>query len=685
MCKLKIELLIITLLTIFLPKVKAQENPNTLENIQSTDSSILLREATVQAYQVNGKLHTIPGNLSTLNELDLNLSDGTNLASILNTLPGVSMQSGTYTTNRIVIRGMGSRTPYNTNRIRSYLNDIPITSSDGVSTPEEIDLQSLGRIEVIKGPSSALFGSGLGGSINLYTPSKFLSDGNLSLQYGSFNTVKFNLSGTVNNGNANLWNSLSHLQSDGYRENNHYKRSTLLSTAEWKKTRWAINYTLLLIDLNAGIPSSLGKTQYENNPGAAAANWKAIEGYKKSRKGLAGITLKNKLSERFTNSFTLFGKLNDSYEKRPFNNLDDRSLGAGFRNKISLHNPKTDWVLGTEWIAEQYGWNLDIKDSVINKNKENRRQLNVFAVANYKPVPKLTISIAGAVNFINYRLMDLYSINGDQSGKREFPLIFSPRIGTNYAPNNLFAIYASAGHGFSMPSPEETLLPVGDVNPDIEPEQGMQYEIGTRANLFAKKLQLDVSLYWIELNNLLVTKRISEDVFTGINAGKTRHQGFEIQLQNNLFEQNSFPGKLTSNLNYSTSLNKFIDFIDAGNTYDGNHLPGIPNQTLNVQFIWKPFKILEVYTSTQYTGCQYLDDKNTLKNPAYFLTNIKVSTHFKIKKTSVFNLFAGINNLSNTKYASMVIINAIAFGNAEPRYYYPGLPRHGFVGLEFCF
>ena len=52
----------------------------------------------------------------------------TNLAATLNTIPGITMQTGTYLTSRIVIRGMGSRTPYNTNRIRSYLNEIPLTS-----------------------------------------------------------------------------------------------------------------------------------------------------------------------------------------------------------------------------------------------------------------------------------------------------------------------------------------------------------------------------------------------------------------------------------------------------------------------------------------------------------------------------------------------------------------------------
>ena len=159
------------------------------------DSTVLLDAITVEAYQVSGRLLRIPGSLSVLSGVSLGLSDGTNLAAALNTLPGVSMQSGTYTTNRIVIRGMGSRTPYNTNRIRSYLNDIPLTSSDGVSTPEEIDLQSIGRMELVKGPSSALYGSGLGGSINLYTLSNSMNRINAGFQYGAFNTGKLGISG----------------------------------------------------------------------------------------------------------------------------------------------------------------------------------------------------------------------------------------------------------------------------------------------------------------------------------------------------------------------------------------------------------------------------------------------------------------------------------------------------------
>jgi iron complex outermembrane receptor protein len=163
--------------------IYAQSADQKLPNNQKPDSTIILEPVTIEGYQLSTRLQTFPGNLSVLGADDLQLSDGTNMATTLNTIPGVSMQSGTYATNRIVIRGMGSRTPYNTNRIRSYLNNIPITASDGISAPEEIDQQSLGRIEVLRGPSSALYGSGLGGSINLFTPEKLQNEGIFSLKY----------------------------------------------------------------------------------------------------------------------------------------------------------------------------------------------------------------------------------------------------------------------------------------------------------------------------------------------------------------------------------------------------------------------------------------------------------------------------------------------------------------------
>ncbi len=109
----------------------SQKVEKTLATVPHADSVILLDAVNVVAYRMSGRLHTLPGSLSVLYGDGLKISDGTSLATAINTIPGVTMQTGTFATNRIVIRGMGSSTPYNTNRIRAYLNDIPLTTADG--------------------------------------------------------------------------------------------------------------------------------------------------------------------------------------------------------------------------------------------------------------------------------------------------------------------------------------------------------------------------------------------------------------------------------------------------------------------------------------------------------------------------------------------------------------------------
>ena len=652
---------------------------------QETDSTIRLNEVIVNAYQLNTRHHQLPGSISLLTAEEMERGDGNSFAHALHAMPGIYMHSGTYATSRIVIRGVGSRTPYNTNRIKAYLNDIPITSSDGISTPEDIDLTGIARMEVIKGPASALYGSGLGGNINLYTPQGGGESGNALLQYGSFNTMKAAAGGNMQRNNLQIGGQVSHLRSDGHREHNRLRRTTLLSSGSWRQPSWSLSYTLLLIDMNAQIPSSIGKTLYETSPESAAANWKAVEGYKEYRRAIAGITLTNRLTDNWSNRLTLFGNRTDSYERRPFNNLEDGTRGGGIRNRLSYHTERFDALLGVEWISDSYRWQLDLEGEQINRNRERRSHLNLFAMSYWRPAPAWNISLGGAVNSIRYRLTDLFPENGDQSGRRHFPAIFSPRLGINYAPSPRLALFASAGHGFSMPSPEETLLPEGEINRDIQPEQGMQYETGIRLNLFEGVTRLETTLYRIDLRNLLVTKRITEDIFTGINAGRTRHSGLELMLQQQLFRQRSFPGSLQLNASYTLSENRFVDFEEEGINYNDKQLPGIPSAMAQATLLWQPSRSWMFELQLQQVGKQYIDDANSVVNDAYLLTGIKATRHLHLRTAGRAALYAGINNLSNSRYAPMLTVNAVAFGNNEPRYYYPGMPRHFYTGIRWSF
>ena len=112
----------------------------------------------------------------------------------------------------------------------------------------------------------------------------------------------------------------------------------------------------------------------------------------------------------------------------------------------------------------------------------------------------------------------------------------SPKFGIVYKNSLNTMFYSSISHGFSPPTLEETLLPDGLINPNIKPESGWNYEIGSRGELFKNTLYYDISIYRMNVKNLLVAKRTNTDEYIGINAGKTQYKGFEITLKQDLIK-----------------------------------------------------------------------------------------------------------------------------------------------------
>ena len=105
-------------------------------------------------------LGIIPSDLLT--EKAISTQNPVDFAGTLNQVPGVYFLQGALNTNRITIRGVGARTPFGTDKLRMYYNDIPVTNGVGVSAIEAFDLENLNGIRVVKGPKSGSYGAALG-------------------------------------------------------------------------------------------------------------------------------------------------------------------------------------------------------------------------------------------------------------------------------------------------------------------------------------------------------------------------------------------------------------------------------------------------------------------------------------------------------------------------------------------
>lgn len=668
-------------------------------------SEIDLSEVVVRSGLIPSNLMKTPASVGLITDADLKQIDAVNLVGIFNQVPGMYVNEGALNTNKINIRGVGARSQYSTNRIQAYFDGIPLTTGEGELTLDDFDAATLDRIEVIKGPGSSLYGAGLGGVISLYSsfPKKEGTSMKLTTELGSFNTMKNMVRLNLKEKGSAFSVSYSHLQSDSYRENSGYERNSVLVNGQLNSSENnRLSFLANLTRLKAYIPSSLNKTDFENEPQKAADNWAAAKGYESYDRGLLGISYLHNFSEEFVNTTSLYVNFRNAYEPRPFNILKEERTAAGARTKFNLdfHLFKKESALsfGGELYREWYGMSTyenlyedfpgkgSLRGQRLSVNDQDRQYANFFSQLNTELSSKWHLEAGFNINTTSYKLTDLFSEDEvDQSGSYRFQTIFSPRLATVYEITSGKDLYASVSHGFSTPTVAETLTPEGKINTNLRPEVGMNYEIGFKGNWFQKRLYTELSVYSIRTRNLLVAQRIAEDQYVGVNAGSAHHNGLEFVADYNFRISDLVRGRGYANTSFNFF--KFNRFVNDGVDNSGNELPGVPGSVINLGLDLSTVSGFSFFGSYRAVSEIALNDANTAYSDAYDLFNFKAIYDLVESKAWKVQLYAGVHNLFDERYASSILTNAVGFGGAQPRYYYPGNPRNysGGVSLSYNF
>jgi iron complex outermembrane receptor protein len=655
-----------------------------------TPKTYMLNQVVVRSPLLHSEQLTMPSSIASLNNVALSLSDNMGYIDVLNNLSGTYVHKGTMSTSRITVRGMGARTPYATNRIKAYYNEIPLSSGDGTTLVEDIDPAFIQSLSLIKGAKSAFYGSGIGGVLLLSGKNYFKEGirGGIALEGGNFKTVKPNAWVHYHKNDFSLSSGYSFVHSDGYRENSTYDRHNFHLYSSLNKRKFEINFLFHLIDVYAKIPSSVDEETFINSAEKAAANWLSIKGFENYTRVLTGLKSNYFINEEISHTTILYGNLFYGYESRPFNILDDQSFRLGFKSYLNYKKGNFSLRSGIDYMFENYFWSIyetigGMLGEEQNRFKETRHPYNLFVQSDLKLYSDLIIEAGLSYNSATYRLYDLNLGTDHVKGDHAFKPAVSPFMGINYTITRAFNLYGSVGHGFSYPSVEETLLPDGQINPELKPESGINYEIGTRYQSANGDLFLDGTLYLMYVKNLLVTKRLSEAVFFGENAGKTRHMGFEL-MGGYRFNRDQHLNLPQSHIKVSLTVSdhKFTEFIDDGQDFTGNSIPGIPGTSFTTTLKLMLKKNAYINMQYRYSGAQFMDDENTVSYKGYHNTGFKVGKTFTINKGAEIEIYTGVNNVMDVHYASMILINAPSFGGSEPRYYYPGQPRYFYGGIR---
>src|SRR3954463_16819884 len=127
---------------------------------------------------------------------------------------------------QISVRGFGARSTFGIRGVRLYIDGIPATLPDGQGQISNVDLGSADRIEVLRGPFSALYGNSAGGVIQVFT-----EEGSgpptvgAAVSGGSYGALRFGVKASGSSGGFGYVVSGSTFHIDGYREHSEAERN----------------------------------------------------------------------------------------------------------------------------------------------------------------------------------------------------------------------------------------------------------------------------------------------------------------------------------------------------------------------------------------------------------------------------------------------------------------------------
>ncbi|MBC7747018.1 MAG: TonB-dependent receptor plug domain-containing protein, partial [Methylotenera sp.] len=416
---------------------------------QTQKDTIVLSEITLKGSPIKNVLQNTASSVAVITAADIAKSDGIILTPVLNKIPGVTMQQGALNTNRITIRGIGARSQFGTTKIKAYFDGIPLTSGEGDTTIDDLDLAAIEKIEIIKGPNSTSFGSGLGGVIQLFSKETPLleSFGKTSVAFGSFGLLQRRLAAGYSDFKTNLFTSFTDLESDGFRANSSYKRKTFnLHGKQRLSAKGELSFLGTFTRLKAFIPSSINENDLRNNPEIAATTWAAAQGFESYDKFLLGLGYDHRFSEKWSIQTSLFSNFKDAYEPRPFDILEDRTSSVGIRSNVNykdyLFSFPFEVSLGTELLTEQYDFTLyrnlyqsqpgqgSLQGDAFSAIKQNRKYSNYFLQMELWLSQKLHLESGLALNTTSYSLQNVFENNSsDQKMPFTFGNVWSPRVG----------------------------------------------------------------------------------------------------------------------------------------------------------------------------------------------------------------------------------------------------------------
>lgn len=648
---------------------------------ESEENHIELPPIEVISTRVEKEINKVPFSISLIDKDQIQLGkQAITLDESLNKIPGVYVQNryNFAQDQRISIRGFGSRAAFGVRGIKIIYDGIPLTLPDGQSQTDSLDLSSAERIEVIRGPVSALYGNSSGGVISIFSETgdekPFVE---IKPLFGSFGLFKFNAKTGGKFKNFNYLINISRLNYDGFRDHSKTENIQLNSNFNYLLGNNSdITVVLNFIDApTAKDPGSLTKEQINQDRNQAAAGNLASNSGEQVKQLRFGLRFNSYINDNNQVEALTYIITRDFEQRLPFGiiSFDRVFLGGGLKYILSskLFNHNNRLIIGTD-IEYQDDDRLNFsftddfkKDSITLDQTEQVFNLGIYLQNEFSLLDNLELSLGLRYDYYNFSVDDflINDNNPDQSGSRSFSQL-NPKIGVLYSPADSVNLYGNFSTSFETPTTTEFINNPdgsGGLNPDLDPQETIGYEIGAKG-VIQNNLQYDLALFYADIDDQLIPFEV--EGFAGReffrNAGKSRQYGLELLLDYLITKY--------VNISFSyTYLNfEFRDFRIENEIFDGNDVPGIPDHQIFANILYKSDIGFYGGADLLYVSDFFVNDSNSEKNGSYTVLNLRTGFERSFYNKIRLNTFLGLNNILDEKYNSSVRVNAFGDRFFEP-------------------
>lgn len=611
-----------------------------------------------------------------------------NASEALAAVPGINVQNRQNYAQDLQIssRGFGARSAFGVRGIRLISDGIPASMPDGQGQAATFNLDRAERIEVLRGPMTAVYGNQAGGVIQMFTPDGKGApsvEGNFSA--GSYGTWKADLSTQGEVGGVGYVIDASRFATEGYRDHSSAERDQTMAKLTFRPSQDG-KLTLIASTFrqDAQDPQGLAWAAYQTNPRSVAQPVLDFNTRKSIDHQQGGVTYEHRFGEHTVQLSAYVGQRSTiQYQSIPpgpqgnprhsggvidfdrnFSGVSGRWIG-----RFDLAGGKLTTTAGIDFEQSEddrrgyenfVGATLGVKGTLRRQENDRVFSFDQYAQAEWQG-ERWTFSGGVRHSRVSFKVDDAYLSNGDDSGSVTYEKT-TPTAAVMYRLADTVNVYASAARGFEAPTFNEMFYSSGGgaFNFGLKPSSSTHYEAGLKAYV-GRDSRLDVALFQIKTNNEMVVLSATGGRTAYQNAGPTTRRGVELALDSR------WAGNLASRVAYTYLDAKYDEaFSSNGNPVSaGSKLPGVAENNLFAELVWKhPGSGFHAGVEGIARSKVYVEDTNTRQAaPGYAIANLRFGVDRQYGALKL-GTFLRLNNLFDRQYVGSVIV-----GDSNLRFY----------------